>query len=70
MQRIAPLIILALLSACSSQEMYEAIQRDQRQQCQTLPETEFERCMARTAQSFEDYSREREEALSRPPQSP
>lgn len=64
------MMALCLVAGCSNQQMYEAIQRDQRQQCQTLPETEFERCTARTGQSFEDYWREREEALKRDSQSP
>jgi len=54
-----------LLAACSNQQMYENVQRDQRQKCQTLPDSEFQRCMARTAQSFEDYWRDREAALNR-----
>ena len=56
-----------LLQACSNQQIYENIQRDQRQRCQTLPQSEFERCMARAGQSFEDYWRDREEAINREP---
>jgi hypothetical protein len=56
---------LGLLAACSNQQMYESVQRDQRQKCQTLPESEFQRCMARTGQSFEDYWRDRQAALER-----
>lgn len=58
-------LTLVVMAGCSSQQLYESVQRDQRQKCQTLPQSEFERCMARTGQSFDDYWREREEALNR-----
>lgn len=58
-------LALGVLVGCSNQQLYESVQRDQQQKCQTLPQSEFERCMARTGQSFDDYWRDREEALNR-----
>lgn len=50
-------------AACSQQQLYGAGQQWQRNECQRLPPSpDRERCLASTAQSYEEYRRQSEQA--------
>lgn len=57
---------IVVLSACSTRGSYEAIRTGQRNYCNGLPDTERERCLARTQDDFDTFNRKREEVLSQP----
>ena len=53
-----------LLGACSNQGAYAGMQNGQREQCQKMPEpTAREQCLRDADKSYEQYRREREDAL-------
>ena len=56
---IAVLIILALLQACSSETIYEAIRSGFRQDCQTVPRSQYKDCVERTGDTYDEYSEKR-----------
>jgi hypothetical protein len=69
MRTLIPLlaIVVALLTGCSSQQLYGAGQAWQRNECQRmLDPRERERCLASTALSYEEYRRQAEEAKRAP----
>jgi hypothetical protein len=53
-------ISLLLLSGCTMQGAYEGVRRGARSECYNQPETEQARCLARTQESYEEYSRDRD----------
>jgi hypothetical protein len=58
--RILVLTLLLSLTACSSQQLYEATQPKYTDtECANMPETEFQDCIAREPMSYEEYQRER-----------
>ena len=56
------LLLAGLLVACSNQQIYRAVQDNQRLECSKLPQTQFEQCMAELEWDYEDYIRERDSA--------
>ena len=56
------LLVLPLL-ACSSKGTYEAIQSGQKNQCQGLYGHEYDKCIEQYSKPYEEYERERKEAL-------
>ena len=53
-----------LLGACTNQGAYAGLQNGQREQCQKMPEaTAREQCLRDADKSYEQYRREREDAL-------
>lgn len=61
---IAP-CALSLLSACTHQQMYEAVQHNRKQECLTLPPAQQNKCLNAYNQSYEDYNREREALIKK-----
>lgn len=57
------MLLLVLLAGCSNRAVYENIQINQRQACLNVPPPEYDACMARVSQPYEDYERERREAI-------
>lgn len=53
-----------LLTACSNQQVYNAVQHNQQLECQKLPGTQYEECMRQVSEPYESYEREREELIS------
>jgi hypothetical protein len=41
--------------------MYEAVQIKQKNDCQKLPPSEYDKCMSETGKSYEQYEAERQE---------
>jgi len=63
MKNLIFLGVLGLLVACSNQQMYKAARHYERSICQQEQGAAYDECMARTHQSYEDYEREREQAV-------
>ena len=53
-------LLVAITSACSKQQWYEAIQENRKQECQKLPLTRQEQCRESHSLSYEDYVEQRE----------
>ncbi|KPJ93935.1 MAG: hypothetical protein AMJ55_07150 [Gammaproteobacteria bacterium SG8_15] len=56
----AGLLLVIAMSACSSRQAYEAMQTRERNECLTVPESQYQECMERTTRSYDEFSRERE----------
>ncbi len=55
------LLLVLAISACSSRQAYEAMQTRERNECLKVPESQYQECMERTSQSYDEYRRERED---------
>jgi hypothetical protein len=63
MQRLSLVTIFLLTqAACSHRGVYEGVQAGNRNDCLMLPPAQYDECMSRSSQSFDDYQRERQEA--------
>lgn len=66
--RVRPFVLITLgavgmlaLGACTSRSIYEARQQDAHNACLNNPSgIERDKCLDRTSQSYDDYTRERE----------
>ncbi len=57
----SPLLVLCLgATACSNQQVYNAIQESQRVDCQQYPDTRYEECMEQLDKPYADYEEERD----------
>ena len=56
------LLVASGLAACSSQQMYEALQLRNRNECEKLAEPDRMKCLEATNKRYEDYQRDREQA--------
>lgn len=68
-KRLAGVIASLVLSSCSSEATYQGFQRSNLNECETLPLSQYEACVEAASRSFDEYQREREEALE-PPKPP
>ena len=59
MRVIFIILLMTLLVACSNKQAYNAVQANQRSQCQKLPNSEYEECKQREQLSYEQYQEER-----------
>ena len=57
------LFLFASLQACSSQFLHSMFQAKQQNNCQTVPNSQYEECMAQANESYDEYSNKRKEAL-------
>ncbi len=53
--------LLILISGCSNQEIYQAVQNNRLQECDKLPDVQREECRAQHSQPYEEYERNRKE---------
>ena len=51
------------LQACSSQFYHSLFQANQQNECQTVPNSQYEECMKRATESYEEYSNKRKEVI-------
>lgn len=58
-----PLVVTAMLPACSNKDVYQAIQNNQEMECQKLPATAREECLRDLSGPYEDYERDRQSVL-------
>jgi len=66
MNRLLILLVLLGMTACSNRAIYESTRIQQRNDCLKEPPPLYEECVERTNKTFEEYRREREEALEQP----
>jgi len=53
--------LFLVLTGCTNQQLYTAVQEHERQECAKLPQVQYEECMREIEGSYEEYAREREE---------
>jgi hypothetical protein len=54
------MLLAALLAGCTAEQGYNAGQAWQRNQCAAIPDkADYERCIANTGGSYDQYKRER-----------
>lgn len=64
MSKILYLLMLCILVAgCSSKAVYDNMQRNNRQECVSVPPAQYEECIERSSKSYEEYKRDRAEML-------
>ena len=62
--KIFTLLILSMLSACSTSSAYYGAQQYQINQClQKSPQSEYEECAKQSDKSFDEYNQERNETI-------
>ena len=62
---LSVIIVAVLGSACTSRELYTAVQDNQRQSCLRLPPPEQSACMEGLGESYDSYKRQREEVTDK-----
>lgn len=63
--KIIPLfLVLLVLAGCSNRGVYGGIQASNRNECSKLPPSQYDECMENANKSYDEYERERKEALS------
>jgi PBP1b-binding outer membrane lipoprotein LpoB len=69
MKKKVVLIALAGLvfatAGCSNKAAYQNLQLNKKQECRRLPVTEYDDCMREMAQSYEEYERQRQQAIKK-----
>ena len=60
---IGIILLLLTMSACSNKQIYNAIQYNQRTECEKLPPVQYEECIKDYEESYEDYKNNREDIL-------
>ena len=59
------LVTLVLGTACSHEQVYNAVQENRIQdECTKLPQAQYEECMEAYSQPYDEYEREREAVLN------
>jgi len=59
----AMLLLLILLSACSNEQLYSAVQGSQRMECSKLPPGQYQNCLADYDTTYREYQRDRQDLL-------
>lgn len=61
----ATLVVLFFFTVlgCSNRGAYESIQASNRFECSKLPPSQYDECMKKANQSYEEYERARKETL-------
>ncbi len=63
--KVIPLfLVLLVLVGCSNRGTYGGIQTGSRNECSILPPSQYDECMENASKSYDEYDRERKEALS------
>lgn len=62
--KVIPLFLMFfLLAGCSNRGVYEGVQASKRIECSKYPLSEYDECMENANKSYDEYERERKEAL-------
>lgn len=59
MRIISILSMLLIVTACSNQQVYDAVQANERSQCSELPASEYQQCKQKERLSYKQYQEER-----------
>ncbi len=65
MKTITLFLALLVLVGCSNRGIYGGIQASNRNECSKLPPSQYDECMENTNRSYDEYERERKEALGK-----
>jgi hypothetical protein len=57
-------MISFILTGCSNSSIYNGIQASNQFECSKLPPSQYDECMQTTDKSYDEYERERKEALA------
>ena len=63
MKGIGVIFYSLLVTACSNEQIYTAIQENQRLECSKLPEPQYEKCMKELETPYDEYEKDRQEIL-------
>ena len=63
MKVILLFLVMMYLTGCSNRGVYEGIQVSNRNECFKLPPSQYDECVENTNISYDEYERERKEAL-------
>ena len=58
---VCALLLIALTAGCTQRSWYEGVKQSHEHQCNLLPESEREDCLAQHDDHYEDYQRKRGE---------
>lgn len=61
MKKLFMLGVLFAVSACSHQQVYDALQQGQQVECQKLQGELYQQCMQKYAKPYQQYQQEREQ---------
>lgn len=64
MKTILLVTIYLILFGCTNRGAYESIQASNRSECSKLPPVQYDKCMESASKSYDEYKRERKEAIS------
>ena len=59
------LVLMFLAAGCSNRGAYEGFQVSNRNECIKLPPSQYDECMENANISYDEYERERKEALGK-----
>ncbi len=65
MKAIPLFLTLLVLAGCSNRGVYEGVQASNRIECAKLPPSQYDDCMASANKPYDEYERERKEALEK-----
>ncbi len=54
-------LIILCLTACSHQQLYDAVQQGQQVECQKLQGELYQQCLQKYAKPYQEYQQEREQ---------
>ncbi len=63
MNKLLILMVLLGFAGCTNKAIYENMRIQQRNDCLKEPPARYDECVERSDKSYEEYRREREEAL-------
>lgn len=58
-------VVLLALPGCSNRALFENAQHNHRNECQRLPPSQYDACMERARQTYDEYRKAREEVTDR-----
>lgn len=64
MKTILLVTIFFILVGCTNRGVYEGVQASNRFECLKLPPSQYDECMKNANKSYDEYERERKEAIS------
>ena len=59
----ALVILMNIVAGCSNEQVFSAVKYNRQLECQQLPQGQYEECMKKYDQSYDAYSRDRDDAL-------
>ncbi|WP_397472365.1 hypothetical protein [Rheinheimera sp.] len=63
MKTVVLTLMLLFIASCSNKAAYQNLQQNKRNECMRAPAAEYDKCMQNMAQSYEEYERQRQQAL-------